>query len=194
MNDFRTLKHIIETRRSTKPALMNGKQIDDSLIWQLLELADWAPTHAHTEPARFFVYSGEAKKQFCFDHAELYKANTPEDKFTTATYEKQLHMGDTLSHIIAIIMKRGDNPKIPALEEIASVAASVQNMLLGAATLGIAALWSTGGMTHHPAMKKYLGLGEHDIVMGLLYLGYTDEEPSKEGKRIIPLAEKVSWK
>jgi nitroreductase len=172
---------------------MNGKKIDDSIIHQLLELADWAPTHGHTEPWRFVVYKGESVQQFCNDHAELYKANTPEEKFLTANYEKLKHQGDKLSHIILIYMKRGNNPKIPAQEEMSAVSCAVQNFLLGATALGIAVLWGSGGMTYQPAMKKYLGLAEEDIMMGLLYLGYTDEEP-KTGKRIVPLTEKIIWK
>ena len=45
MNSFETLREIILNRRSVKPALMNGKKIDKNIIEQLLELADWAPTH-----------------------------------------------------------------------------------------------------------------------------------------------------
>lgn len=172
---------------------MNGKKIDDSIIKQLLELADWAPTHGHTEPWRFVVYSGNMVQQFCSVHAELYKNNTPEEKFLTANYEKLKHQGDNLSHIILVYMKRGTNPKIPAQEEISAVACAVENILLGASTLNIAVLWGSGGMTYHPAMKKYLGLAEEDIMMGLLYLGYTDE-PFKEGKRIVSLEEKIIWK
>jgi len=89
-------------------------------------------------------------------------------------------------------MKRGINDKIPQLEEIAAVSAAIQNILLGATALDIASFWSTGGMTHKNAMKKYLGLDDEDIVMGLIFMGYTDE-PIKEGFRNIPFNEKVSW-
>jgi hypothetical protein len=47
-------------------------------------------------------------------------------------------------------------------------------------------------MTHHPALKQHLGLGDEDIVLGLLYLGYTDE-PEKEGVRNTPVSEKAIW-
>ncbi len=40
MNNFETLQRIILNRRSNKPVLMNGKKIEDSLVQQLLELAD----------------------------------------------------------------------------------------------------------------------------------------------------------
>lgn len=193
MNSFENIQSIIQNRRSTKPADMNGKIIDNLLIRQLLQLADWAPTHGRTEPWRFIVYEEKAKQLFCLDHAELYKANTDSEKFMQGKYEKLQQQGDTISHIIIVYMKRTQGNTIPALEEIAAVSAATQNILLGAAALDLAVLWSTGGMTHHPSMKKYLGLAEEDIIIGQLYLGYTDI-PAKEGKRGVPMEEKVSWK
>lgn len=193
MNSFETLREVIYNRRSVKPALMNGKKIGKEIIEQLLELADWAPTHGHTEPWRFFVYGEEKVQQFCNDHAELYKSVTPADKFSTATFEKLAHNGDKVSHIIAVVMQRGSNPKIPALEEISAVSAAVQNILLGAESLGLAVLWSTGGLTHHPALKNYFGLREEDLVIGLLYMGFADDS-NKQGTRIVPMENKIYWK
>ena len=193
MNAFENISNTIKNRRSTKPSDMNGKKIDNTVIRQLLELADWAPTHARTEPWRFVVYEAGAKKAFCFDHAELYKANTDPEKFTTAKYQKIIENGEMASHIILVSMKRTPSKPIPALEEIAAVASAIQNILLGAETLNIASFWSTGGMAHHPSLKNYLGLGEEDIVMGLLFMGYSDL-PASAGKRSIPLEEKITWR
>lgn len=171
---------------------MNGKKIDDSSVQQLLELADWAPTHGRTEPWRFIVYTGDGLKTFCQQHADLYQANTDEDKFTTAKYQGIIQNGEKTSHLILVYMKRQATQKIPLVEEIAATAAAIEHILLGAQALGIASLWSTGGMTHHESMKKMLGLADDDLVMGLLYLGYSDETPA-EGKRNIPLSEKTTW-
>ena len=191
--NFEMLQNIIKNRRSCKPALMNGRKIEKSLVEDLLKLADWAPTHAHTEPWRFIVFANDEVKEFCKNHAELYKSNIPAEKFETSKYEKILHNGDLASHIIAVYMKRGDNPKITVIEEICAVAAAIQNILLGAAALNIAALWSTGGLTYHPALKKYFNLNDDDQIIGLLYLGYTNNK-LKPGERIVPLQEKVEWK
>jgi nitroreductase len=171
---------------------MNGKKIDDSTVHELLQLADWAPTHAHTEPWRFIVFANDRAQQFCKDHATLYKENIAHEKFETAKYEKLLHNGDYCSHIIAAYMKRGDNPKITVTEEICAVAAAMQNILLAASCLGIAALWSTGGLTYHPAMKEYFHLNDEDQMIGILYLGYTDSA-LKKGERITSLNEKIKW-
>ncbi len=193
MNSFQTLQNIIQKRRTIKPSDMNGNIIETSLIQQLLALADWAPTHGRTEPWRFLVYEQAARAQFCADHAGLYQSNTEAEKFNQGKYDKLLHIGDTVSHIILVYMKRTVTKPVPAIEEMAAVSAAVQNILLGASALGIGALWSTGGMTHHPSMKSYLHLEEEDQVMGILYLGYSDL-PMVEGKRNIPLEAKISWK
>jgi nitroreductase len=190
-SSFSILSDIIKGRRSTKPVQMNGSVIQDEQIEQLLELADWAPTHGNTEPWRFIVYAGEQAKAFCLQHAELYKSNVSAENFLQANYDKILHNGDKVSHIIVAINHRGNLPKVPVVEEKAATAAAIQNILIGATALGIASFWSTGGMTHHPAMKTYFQLREEDTVMGILYLGYTDI--TQTGKRTVPLTEKVKW-
>jgi nitroreductase len=191
MDAFTSLQEIIINRRSTKPVALNGKKIEDGVIRQLLELANWAPTHANTEPWRFIVYSGDAVQGFCHQHAELYRQSTPPDKFAPAKYEKQQHNGDKASHIILVYMKRGNNPNITVLEEICAAAAAVEHILLGAEALGIAVLWSTGGVVMQPVMKQFLELGEEDILLGMLYTGYTDE-PARPGRRG-PVEQKTRW-
>ncbi len=193
MNTFEQVSKIIKSRRSSKPTDMNSKKIENADIQQLLELADWAPTHARTEPWRFIVYEGHAKKIFCADHAELYKTHTNPEKFTTAKYDKIIQNGESVSHIILVYMKRTVTNPIPAIEEICAVSSAIQNILLGAESLNISCLWSTGGMVHHPSLKNYLGLGAEDMVMGLLFMGYTDTRVTA-GKRNIPLEEKIVWK
>ena len=171
---------------------MNGAVIPDDLVNAILSLGDWAPTHGRTEPWRFYVYTGESLKKFGKEHADLYWQHTAEDKRQQATYDKLKSNVDKASHMAIAVMKRGDNAKIPYMEEVAAASAAVQNVLLGANALGIASFWSTGGMTHTQALKDYLGLGNEDIVLGLIFLGYTDE-PAKEGTRNTPLAEKIKW-
>jgi nitroreductase len=191
-NSFSIIANIIKNRRSIKPAKMNGKKIPDEQVKELLQLANWAPTHGRTEPWRFIVYAGDKVKEFCYQHAELYKAIVPSKNFEQASYEKQLHYGDMASHLIVAVMQRGSLPKIPALEEIVATAAAVQNILLGATSAGITSFLSTSGMTHHAAMKDFLRLKQEDVILGMIYLGYSDEQ--SEGKRQTSIDEKVIWK
>jgi nitroreductase len=191
MNEqFDILNSIIKSRRSVKPFLMNGGKIPNEQVKSLLELADWAPTHALTEPWRFVVYTNPS--DFCHQHAELYKQNTPAIDFIQGTYDNLYTQGDKVSHVIITIMQRGNLPKIPVFEEISATAAAMQNILLGATALNIASFWNTGGMVLKPAMHAHLNLSNQDQVMGVIYLGYADEYP--KGVRKVPMSEKVVWK
>lgn len=191
-NQFDAVANTIKGRRSIGWAKMNGAKVADSDVLALLELANWAPNHGKIEPWRFFVYTGEALTQFGKQHADLYWANTAEDKRQEATYTRLEHNVDKASHLIIAVMKRLPESKFPLVEDIAAASAATQNILLGATAMGIASFWSTGGMTHHAAMKELLGLSADDVVLGLIYLGYTDE-PAKEGVRTTPVSEKVKW-
>jgi nitroreductase len=186
---FSTISNIIKTRRTIKPAVMNGQKVPNGHIAALLELADWAPTHAFTEPWRFVIY--EDPTVFCKQHAELYKTHTPAENFKEATYNNLQNIGNNASHVVIAYMKRGTNPNIPVVEELAAASAAIQNILLAASALNIGSFWSTGGMTLKPALKEFLELGEEDQVLGLLYLGYTDQKP--DGRRVTPIEEKVKW-
>lgn len=188
---FDILNEIITNRRTIKPLQMNGKLIDDAVVSKLLMLANWAPTHANTEPWRFIVYTPTSKDTFCKAHAELYKQHSNELNFLLATFQKLEQMAINASHIIIAYTKKGVNTKIPIVEEIAATSAAIEHILLGASALNIAAYWGTGGMVHHQLFKSFLQLQEDDVVLGTIYLGYTDE--SKIGKRISNIENKTTW-
>ena len=191
MHDYFNLKTIIEARRTVKPPFMNGKKIPDEQVLELVSLANWAPTHGLTEPWRFIIYAGMQVSRFCQDHAKLYEQNTSSEKFTQDKYDKLAHMGDQASHIIIAIMHRGQLPAIPQLEEIAAASCAVQNILLGATAMEIASYWGSGGMAYHPAMKEYLALPLEDLILGILYLGYTDQ--AFKARRNTSIEDKITF-
>jgi nitroreductase len=192
MTHFNIISSIIQERRTVKPVQMNGKSIPREQLEQILALAHWAPTHAHTEPWHFFVYHQASLQQFGADHAQLYNLVTLPEQHNPATFQKLLNMGVNASHLVVAVMKRGANPKIPFVEEYAAASAAVEHILLACQAAGIASFWSTGGLTHHNALKQYLQLQPEDAVVGLLYLGYTDTPP-KAGKRVASIQQKITW-
>ncbi len=189
---FEQVSNVINSRRTVSRAKMNGNAVPDELINKLLQLGNMAPNHGRTQPWQFFVYTGDALAQFGKTHGALYWKHTDPEKRMEATVGKLESGAGNASHLVIAVMKRGANPRIPVIEEIAAASAAVQNILIGATAAGIATFWSTGGMTHSPALKSHLGLGDEDIVMGLLYFGYSDE-PLAEAVRNMPISEKVKW-
>lgn len=183
----------IINRRTIKPEQCTGAKIPDTDIWKILEAANWAPTHGYTEPWRFLVYTDEAKHTFSKAHAEMYKAAKSPENFRQIAYDKIIERASLTSHIIVYVNKKGVNPKIPVIEELQSSAMAVQNMTLVAQAMGYAAYINSGAMTYSPEMKTFLGFGEEDQVLGILYLGVPNDEEKAPGRRISPIQDKVVW-
>ena len=186
-----SLTHIIRTRRSTKPRCLNGQKIDDAIVWEILENANWAPTHGLTQPWRFKVYTDEGLQELAHFQARWYKETMPEASFKPDKYERLKTNVLNSSHVIVIYMKRQVSGTIPEVEEIEAIACAVQNMALTAAAYGICSFWGSGGPTYTDTMKAFLQLDEQDRCLGYLYLGYSDK-PSTRSVRS-PIQEKVEW-
>jgi nitroreductase len=189
--DTEQLNLLIRSRRSVfLDQMVKGKPIPDQLIWQLLENANWAPTHKHTEPWRFTVFSGDGLQKLGLFQAERYQKNAGE-KFSQGKFDKFLRNAASCSHIIALAMKRSLDTNIPEVEEIAAVACAVQNIYLSVTAYGLGGYWSTGGVTYDEDAKSFFGLNKQDRLMGFFYLGYV-QTPSPPATRM-PVAEKTVW-
>lgn len=183
---------VIRHRRTIKPSAYTGGAVDDAIVRQMLENANWAPTHGLTEPWRFKVFTGAAREVLGAFQAAMYKSHTPEAKFRPEKYAKSRTSCLRASHVIAVAIKRQAIEKIPEIEEVAAVACAVQNMLLTAAAYGVGAYWSTGGATYTPEARAFFGLGPKDKPMGFVYVGALAEGPLPEGKRR-PIEHKTEW-
>lgn len=182
---------LIKNRRSVFPKQFEqGKRIDDAIVSQILENANWAPSHGQTEPWKFVVFTGEGLQKLATFQAELYKKEAGEN-FKEATYQTLSANPLKASHVIALCMKRDPNKKFPEVEEIAALSCAVQNIYLSTTAYGVGGYWTTGGVTYKPSAKEFFGLGEDDKLMGFFYLGHV-AVPSTAGKRK-PIEEKVEW-
>lgn len=186
----KNINEVIRERRSVFPPQFDtDRKVDDAIIWQMLENANWAPTHQKTEPWRFVVFTGEGLQKLADFMSELYKTATPEEKFKETMYGKLQTNPLKSSHVIAIGMKR--NEKVAEIEEIEAVACAVQNMHLTAQAYGIGAYWGSGGITYYPEAKSFFGLEPVDKLLGFFYVGHI-AKPSADCLRN-PIQEKVKW-
>jgi len=184
------LSYLIRHRRSIFPKQYRGRNISDLQIEELLENANYAPTHKLTEPWRFTVFKGEGLEQLAKFQAEHYKKSVESTgQYQEKKYDKLRSSPLKCSHVISIGLKRSD--LVPLQEEIAAVACAVQNMLLTAAVLGIGCYWSTGGVTYASGVNEFFGLDSQDLLMGFLYIGQSDEVLF-QGRRT-PIEGKVRW-
>lgn len=83
-----SLNKLIRSRRSTKPRLFNGKKIEEQVVWQILENANWAPNHGLTQPWRYQVFSGLGLEKLANFQANLYQQMTPIEEFKLEKYTR----------------------------------------------------------------------------------------------------------
>ncbi|QSE98159.1 nitroreductase family protein [Fulvivirga lutea] len=182
MNRVEAVNEAIKNRRAIYTSMFSGKRVDDQIINQMLENANWAPTHKLTEPWRFVVFKGAGLQKLADFQSELYQSKSEkEGTFNPTQYEKLQSKPLECSHIIAIGMKR--HQVVPEVEEVCAVAAAVQNMWITASSYGVGCYWSTGGVTFYEEAKPFFGLDNEDKLLGFLFIGMPKSDKWPEGRR-----------
>ena len=180
---------LIRKRRSIFPKSYNGKPVSREIVQEVLENANWAPTHKLTEPWRFKVIAGGGLERLSQYLSAYYKEHTPAEKFSEVKFKKLKTNPLKASCIIAICMQRDADERVPEWEELAAVGCAVQNMYLTCTAHGIGCYWSTPKAAL--AADEFLGLEEGERCLGLFYMGYHNA-PEIPGKRT-PIEEKIKW-
>lgn len=189
--DLSEIQAVIKDRRTIYPEQFSDRKVHKEIIEDLLSAAKWAPTHGMVQPWRFKVFMEEGLNKLGEFQSNLYKEKCPSDKFKESSYNKMINRAAKSSAVIAICMKRDEKERFPVVEEHASVACAVQNMLLVGTAYGIGCYWGSGGVTYYPEMKAFLDLGKEDEVMGFMYIGYPDIDWPKGQRR--PLEYYTEW-
>lgn len=183
---------LVKSRRSIYPKDYTGEAVDDAIVRQMLENANWAPTHKFTEPWRFIVYTGEGRKKLAELQAAVYQQKTGADgTFKEERYQNLLTKPLESSHIILVYMKRDEKKSLPEVEEIGAVFCAVQNMYLTATAYNIGCYLSTGGITFFKEANAAFGLGDEDKIIGFLHVGIPAHHHQVSKRKSIE--EKVMW-
>jgi len=184
---------VIQRRRSIKPAEMSDQPIDRALLDQLLENANWAPTHGGTEPWRFHIFTGEGRKRLAQSLQDIYQRTTPEESFRPDKFEKFGRNPLIAPVVIVLTMQRQASEKIPEIEEVEATACAVQNLHLSAAAVGLGGFWSSHPVVYTREMHDWLKLGPKDQCLGMFYLGWPKEGSNWPEGRRKPIEEKLRW-
>jgi nitroreductase len=186
------INQLIKSRRSVFTRDYSGEKVDDAIIQQMLENANWAPNHKFTEPWRFVVFTGDGLKKLANFQSECYKQVTTADgTFSESKYEGLKVKPMEASHVIAIGMKRDEKKGMPEWEELGAVFCAIENMYLTATAYGVGCYLSTGGITNFEEAKEFFGLGKEDKLLGFMFVGMLKGE-LQEGRRK-PVGEKIKW-
>ncbi len=187
--DPNKLNELIARRRAIFPPFYTDKPIPEEIIHQLLENANWAPTHKRTEPWRFQVFRGSALDRLANYLADAYTKITPSERYSDTIRDKTRNNILRADTVIVLILQRDLQERVPEWEEVAALGAAIQNLWLSATAFGIGGYWSTPGTIRELDTRLTLPKGQR--TMGLFYLGQY-ETPPPPGTRG-PVADKTVW-
>ena len=180
---------LIRRRRAIFPKTYTDTPIDRAVIEQLLENANWAPNHKHTEPWRFVVFRGAGRERLA-DYLEArYDTVFPEEEGAEAKRKKFRQKVMSSDTVLGILLRRDPEERVPEWEELAAVSMAVQNIWLSCADRGLGCYWSSPGFVVDAPDFPELRDGER--CLGLFYIG-NHELPELPGRRE-PVSDKVRW-
>ena len=160
--------------RNSSPKLVEPTPSEHDLH-TIYQAALRAPDHARLAPWRFLQIQGVARQHL----GELFvQASEKKSEDLTESDKNKIKQKPLRAPLIIVaIADIQENPKVPEVEQLLSVGAAVQNILLAAHALGFAGIWRTGSMAFDATVKKGLGLSVSEQIVGFIYVG------TREGKQ-----------
>ena len=184
-----TVLTAIRNRRSV--GKMTNEVPDRALIERVLEAGTWAPNHHMTEPWRFFVLQGDARNRLGAVMGAVAASHESSEESRQAVAERAALKPLRAPWVIAVAVEPSMDPSIPEIEELAAGSAAMQNMLLAADAVGLAAIWRSGWVTFEPEITEFFGLSARARMLGFIYVGFPAMEPPARSRR--PLDEVTTW-
>ena len=166
----------IQTRNSI-PFLEEPAPSEEEMI-EVYKAALRAPDHAWLRPWRYLEVRGEGRHKL--SKAFLDAAMKDDDSLPDEQKQKLENAPFRAPLIIVLVADVKEHPKVPKVEQLLSLGASAQNILLAIDSLGYGAVWRTGKMAFNPYVVEALKLPENSEIIGYLYVG----TPTRQGKTI----------
>lgn len=166
------------TRRSVAANDLCEPGPTDDQLQQILAAAHRVPDHGKIGPWRFIVFKGDAREHFSCKLGEIFAKENPEasDKLTQFESERLVRAPLVIAVIASPVV---EHPKIPEWEQILSVGAACQNILVAALALGFGAQWLTEWYSYNEKVKALLKLKASEKVAGFIYIGSYAEKPTE---------------
>lgn len=163
---------------------------DHQALAKIFASAVRAPDHGRLRPWHFLVIPAERRAAFGEILAASLARRDPEASAAMRQRERDKAMRAPM--IIVTAARLQPAHKVPVIEQRASAAAAVQNILLATHALGFGVVWKTGAAAYDDGVRAALGLGEHDEITGFLYLG-TPAGPPAPAPRPTPCDHFAVW-
>ena len=167
---FEELSDLVRARR-TDMMVDKDRALDAGVIEKLCELAMWAPNHKLTFPWMFAAVTGDARARLsnCTADAMAREGDKPE-KVTKARTKFQR------APVILIVGTEQGDTQLRTEENRDAVSAGIQNILLGATSLGLASFWSSCPKGANDDVANFCEFPQDTHITAMIYLGYPQRQ------------------
>tara|TARA_B100001027_G_scaffold19662_1_gene11729 strand:- start:294 stop:842 length:549 start_codon:yes stop_codon:yes gene_type:complete len=126
-----------------------------------------APDHAWLRPSSFIEVKDDGLKKL----SNIFKKYAQDKNFTKDMIKKYEQAPFRAPMILILVNTYKEHPKVPAIEQKLSTAASAQNITLALNAMNYSSIWRTGKLAFNKDVQKELGLQDNQEILGYLYVG-----------------------
>ena len=158
---------VIEMRRSVP--LVGEPKATPQQINEAVRLALLAPDHRRLTPWRFVLIEGDEafeKLAIAVGGGDPEFENKWRQKFARAP------------QILIALLTPVDSPKVPIEEQLMSLGAAIEHILLYLSEQGLGTIWRTGDICQSKGLKSLLNMTANQQIGGMIYIG-TPVQPAK---------------
>lgn len=147
------------------------RDVDDTILDELFELASWAPCHKRTWPWRFCVVRNDARLEL----GEVVATAMERHGDDPHRVQKARTKYARTPVVVIVGSAPGDTPN-RTTENRDATAAAMQNFLLAASARGMATYWGSCPNGSNDDVATFAGFEPGTTVMSLTYVGWATEE------------------
>lgn len=173
---------IIKERRSIRR--YKPDPIPKDILEKVIEAACWAPSYMDWQNWYYVVVGGEKKKKLFSYLEDSFKKiiECLEEDISEGVKKRTSFFLDVANDAPNIIAVFSDVDLTTTPEALFSVAASVENLLLTAHSLGLGACWVSSALYIAEDLSEFLGIADKELV-GLITIGYPNEYPEPSPRK-----------
>ena len=177
------LESIVQRRSVRK---YQNKDIDNSIIYELLESARLAPSGSNTQPWHFMIIKDQTKKEKITKIAHNQKWMLTAPVFVVCIADISVRLSDFKGEL-----KEGSSQE-ELKQVIRDTSIAIEHIVLQATYLGLGTCWVSWFMQKD--IRPILQIPNDKYVVTVLTIGYPDEKPTiKKRKSIVDFVHLEKW-
>lgn len=170
------LVDLLHSRRSVAPKRLAAPGPDEAALREIIGAALTAPDHCGLRPWKFLLVSTGQRERlgdlFAREKLEHEPGACAED------VDKERARAHNAPTLIAVLLEKVEgHPKVPVSEQLVSLGAAVQNLLLAAHAKGFGAMLTSGRKVASPMIQSAFCANPSQMLIGFISIGTPTEMP-----------------